>query len=359
MRIFIPLMLTWIILFADGTDIFNYQNHQGHTDFTDYYGEYHNSELFNVTKYVLEKLTKENKLDLIKEEFKKLKIDYPDDFDNEYVLGKAAEKLLEQLPKNTDDITKMKAKSKMDKLKNEVLVLKVNRYFQKNKLSNLIKIKIIVSDDDQNLSSEIKYYGYQFVFNYDVKMTKAQKNNLIKLQKKMANCQSEKELEGLSYGLIDYLEAYLVNYAINNKDEDLMKSILLKDVLHGNGCNASYTETITQNQYIPFYLHYSNIDKYLSQKGAEKAASRIYDMIDLYNQKTGDNADKGIWIKYNSTFIFPDEGKEKEFRFIDFIKMVDKQSPRIAKEVAFYHYDNVLRINGFMNEDETNTTVEK
>lgn len=359
MKSIVGLLLSIAVLLADNANIFDYQNYQGHTDFTDYYGEHHSGEQFNRTKYVLEKLAKENKLDLIKKEFERLKIDYPDDFDNEYVLGKAAANLLEQLPKNTDDIAKIQAKSKMDKLKNEALVLKVKRYFQKNKLSNLIKIKIIVSDDDQNISSEIKHYGYQFEFDYDAKMTKAQKIKLIKLQKKMADCKDEKELKDLRYGLIEYLEDYLVNYAINNKDEYLMKSILFKDVLHGNGCNASYSEYITQNQYIPFYLHYPNIDKYLNQKEAEKAASRIYDMIDLYNQKTGDNADKGIWIKYNSTFIFPDEGKEKEFKFIDFIKMVDKQSPRIAKEVAFYHYDNVLRINGFMNEDETNTTVEK
>ena len=360
------LLFSVIVLLADGGDIFDYRNYQGHTDFTDYYGEYHSGERFNRTKYVLEKLAKENKLDLIKKEFEKLKQyyaqKYPDGIfvsSDDTTLNQVASSLDETLPKNADDIAKMIASSKRDKLKVEALVLTVNRYFQKNKLSNLIKLNKVVSNNDQNLSSEIKHYRHQFEFNYDAKMTKIQKIKLIKLQKKMAECKHEKEPEGLRYGLIDYLEAYLVNYAINNKDEDLMKSILLQESIRGNGCDASYSSTATMNQSVPFYLHYPNIDKYLNQKEIDKAASRIADVMELYNQTTGDETDKGMWAKYNSTFIFPDGGKEKEFKFVDFIKMVEKQSPRLANDVTLSHIFSVLSINGLMNEDDTNTTIEK
>lgn len=345
MKLALCLLLSVAVLLADGTDMFDYRNYAGHTDFTDYDGEHHSGERFNRTKYILEKLAKENKLDLIKEEYKKLKIGYPDDFDNEYVLGKAAANLLEQLPENSDDIAKKTAGVKRDKKELHAEISKANQYFKKNKLFDIIQIKMGTVKGDPGMEN----YN-RIDMNLRKRITKSEKKALITIQQELANCKHDDVYGRFGESVMEHIQSYLVDYAIKNKDEDLMKSILFKDVLHGNGCNASYTEYITQNQYIPFYLHYPNIDKYLNQEEVEKAANRIYDMIDLYNQKTGDDADKGIWIQYNSTFIFPDDGKEKEFKFIDFIKIVEQQSPRLAKEISFYHMQTVLRVNGLMAE---------
>lgn len=355
MKLLLLLMFCLITLFADASDIFDYRNYKGHTDFTNPMG----GERFNRTKYVLEKLAKENKLDLIKQEFEKLKQYYGKTMQGEggyvsdvTILDRAAAILIEQLPENTDDIVKKIAGVKRDKKELQSEVLRANKYFKANQLSNIIKIKIDICKDDINNKSEIKNYCYEININFNTKITKTQKQRLIKLQNLLLNCKIDNysTFGRFQVHLIDYLESYLIHYSIKNKDEELMKAILFKGSITGNGCDASYSEYITQNQYIPFYLHYPNIDKYLNQKEVEKAASRIYDMIDLYNQKTGDDKDKGIWNKYNSTFIFPDEQKEKEFKFIDFIKIIKKQSPRIAKEVAFYHMTMVLRVNGMMSE---------
>lgn len=353
MKLVLCLLLSITVLLADSIDIFDYKNYQGHTDFTDYDGEHHSGEQFNRTKYVLEKLAKENKIDLIKEEFKKLKIGYQDDFDNEYVLGKAAAKLIEQLPENADDIAKKQAGAERDKKALQADIFNANQYFKKNKLFAILKIKSGIVNGNPDMEN------YNRVdINLDAKITITQKQALIKTLNLLTSCKEDHYGIFGRFGesLTEKIEGYLVHYTIKNKDEGLMKSILFKKTLAGNGCNASYSEYITQNQYLPFYLHYPNIDKYLDQKEIDKATNRILDVMELYNETTGD---KGLWAKYNSTFIFPDEGKEKEFKFKDFIKMVEKQSPRLANDVMLSHIFSVLSVNGLMNEDDTNTTIEK
>lgn len=281
----------------------------------------------------------------LKEEMAKLKIEFSKDADSSItelgIILHAIHAVEERRPLTIAQIDCIKKDAQQNKKALQTEVSKVNQYLKKYKLFNIIKI----NKEDYKIKIDLKR-----------KITKSEENALIRVQQELANCKHDDSYGRFGESLMEHIEGYLVQYAIKNKDESLMKSILFKDVLHGNGCNASYTEYITQNQYIPFYLHYPNIDKYLSQKEIDKATNRILDVMELYNETTGD---QGLWAKYNSTFIFPDEGEEKKFKFKDFIEIVDKQSPRLANDVKLSHQFSVLSINGLMDEDDTNTTVEK
>lgn len=218
---------------------------------------------------------------------------------------------------------------------------KVKQYLESRNLGNLvIDIQPYKTVDNQYLI---------ITWNKNTKLTSEQKKELIRLHHATYSRKAEYSLLNEMYYEI---AKYLVYYAIDNKDEQLMRSILFDNVLKGDGSEASYSETYDETCKLPFYMYYPNIDRYLNQKEVERAADIISEVIDRYNQVTGN--DKGIWEKYNSTFIFPDKYTEKKYKYVDFIKILHKQSPRLAREVDYWHMRTVLGVNGLMGTEDEN-----
>jgi hypothetical protein len=221
---------------------------------------------------------------------------------------------------------------------------------QKNRI-NKIK-QFLKSRNLGNLIVEIHPYKMPnnqyliFTWNKSIKLTMEQKKELIRLHHATYNRKSEYSLLGEMYYEIT---KYLVYYAIDNQDENLMKSILFDDILHGDGSEASYGETYDETCKLPFYLYYKNIDNYLpTQKSIAKAADVIGGAIYLHNQD-GDTKD---CTKYYDDFILPDRDGDRKLTYKEFRQLLKKQSPRLAKEVDYRHMMGVLSCNGLIDEDD-------
>ena len=120
-----------------------------------------------------------------------------------------------------------------------------------------------------------------------------------------------------------------------------MKTILFgSDISCGDG---AYAEYIDETQYLPFLLHYPNMDRYLkNEKKMNRAIDIITGIIEKYN---------GV-KQYNQMLIIPEGDEEKQYEYVLFKAMLDKQSPKLGKEVDYIYMNFLLKETKLKKEDE-------
>jgi len=206
----------------------------------------------------------------------------------------------------------------------------VNKYLKTTALEQIVNAEI-------NLSVKSGHDPVTLVFkNSTIELTSLQKEALIKLHNMAAYAYSypkDEEKIGQAIGSEPYtIINFLVNYAITHQDEKLMKTILFgSDISCGDG---AYAEYVDETQYLPFFLYYPNIDRYLqNEKELNRAADIITGIIEKYND-----------IKqYNQTLIIPEGDEEKQYEYVLLKAMLDKQSPRLGKDVDYIYMNLVLK----------------